>query len=182
MRFLCCFLLGVAVVPGPLSAAPEAPGSEAPSAGLAALSDIARSLQHMEALLRAQLEMQRVEVLFRRAEIVNQEILPLQAALRQAKATRDGDEQQIVAGEQRLKELAERLDSGSALARGTEAKDIEEAIHQLELGLRMTRASLQAERAHVEELENEVSKRSAERDQVHSLIDRALTRLDTPQP
>ena len=164
-----------------------AQGTSVPSASplevpLPALAEIASSLQRIELLLRTQVEMQRLDLLLRRAGLGNQELLPLQNELRQTKAARDSEEELLRVNEQQLSDFTAWLEKPTHTAGEGDAQGVEQQVHSLEQRIRLAKLRLQAQRARIEELENELAKKTAERDDVKALIDRALARLDLPRP
>ncbi|HVT57155.1 MAG TPA: hypothetical protein VHR45_02040 [Thermoanaerobaculia bacterium] len=146
------------------------------------LEDIAASLRRIEILLRAQVEIQRVELLLKRADLVNQEVLPLQTELRQTKNYRDNLEEQQHIIEQQVKDFTDRMENLPRLATEVELKDAEQTAHHFEQQLRQSKARLQTQRARVEELESELGKRTVDRDDVRARLDRALARLESANP
>lgn len=156
------------------------PSAPPPVVAVPGLSEIASSLQRMELLLRGQVEMQRLDLLLRRANLDNQELLPLQNELRQARAARDGDEEMLRLNEQHLSDFTARLEKPTHAASEEETQVVEQQIHSLEQRIRLAKTRMQTQRTRIEELENEVAKKTAERDDVKALIDRALARLDRP--
>ncbi|HXO25971.1 MAG TPA: hypothetical protein VOA80_01375 [Thermoanaerobaculia bacterium] len=159
-----------------------APSALPPVVAVPGLAEIASSLQRMELLLRGQVEMQRLDLLLKRAELGNQELLPLQNELRQTKAARDGSEEMLRVNEQQLSDFTAMLEKRAHAASEEETQGVEQQVHNLEQRIRTSKTRLQAQRARIEELENEVAKKTVERDDVKALIDRALARLDLAIP
>jgi uncharacterized protein (DUF111 family) len=177
MRRLAAFLMTQFALAGAAIAQPAtAPGSLPPPAVTPGLEDIAASLQRIEVLLRAQVEIQRVELLLKRADLATQEVLPIQTDLRMAKASRDAAEEQQLSQERRLVEVSEFLDNPPRTATDVSVRANEQMKHNLEVELRMTKVRVQKLRARVEEVEGELAKRTAERDDIKALVDRALAR------
>lgn len=146
------------------------------------LGEIAASLRRIELLLRAQVEMQRLDLLMKRADLANQELLPLQNELRQTKSARDSAEELQRSNELQLSEFTAWLEKPTHTASEAESQGVEQQVHSLEQGIRLTKIRLQAQNARIGELENELAKKIAERDDVKAMIDRALARLDLPHP
>lgn len=178
-------LLAVTLISRPGAAGAQstaAPSAPPPVVVVPGLAEIASSLQRMELLLRGQVEMQRLDLLLRRANLGNQELLPLQNELRQTKAARDGSEEMLRANEQQLSDFTAMREKPAHATSEDETLGVELQIHSLEQSIRNSKTRLQAQRARIEELENEVAKKAAERDDVKALIDRAIARLDLPNP
>jgi chromosome segregation ATPase len=179
LRFLGCCVIVSLLAPAALAAAPENAGEDSP-APAGALSDIAKSLQHLEALLRTAMAMQRMDLSLRRAELAIADVVPLQTALREARAARDNDEAQVATAEQGMKRLKDRLDERAGQPEDDEARGMEDVVRELEVQTQVMKSQLGTLRARIAELDNEVSRKTAERDQVLAEIDRALSRLATP--
>ena len=184
MRVITLFLAATLLSQsGPAGAQSTAdPSASPPIVAVPGLAEIASSVQRMELLLRAQVEMQRVDLLLKRADLGNRELLPLETELRQTKAAREGAEELQRVNEQQLSDFTAWLEKPTHAGGEEETRGIEQQIHGMEQRIRLAKIRLQAQRARIEELENEVAKKTAERDDVKALIDRALARLDLPNP
>ena len=107
-------------------------------------------ITRMELLLRGEVEMQRLDLLLKRAELGNQELLPLQNELRQTKAARDGSEEMLRVNEQQLSDFTAMVEKRAHAASEEESQGLEQQVHSLEQRIRNSKTRLQAQRARID--------------------------------
>ncbi len=162
------------------AAQPPAPPGET-SVGV----EVARlnaSLQELVALMKKQLDGQRIELLMRQVELKRSKLAPFEAELRSTRAARDGAEQELqnlkVNQEQMEQSLEAELGSTDGTPEQAEQmeKMVEQSLRHFVLQTKMTRDRLASLEQKLQILDSDAATARAEVEHWEALVERELQR------
>jgi hypothetical protein len=177
-RFVCCAGSLVWVASGAVAARAAGPAPAPPADQ--SLAAIAERLGRIEAVLRADVDARRVEILLKRVEVDGADTAPLQAELGTLRSELEQREEAVRVEQQQLEHDRRLLAEPPTPLSPEQTRELAERVEYLEGSLRASRQLIGDWAPRADEIEAELARRKTDRAALMAEIERSLARMAQP--